>query len=91
MISALIQPSSSSSKIITLDSEDIRIPGAKIVYDSIYMVQHSLYLSKCMLIPIEAQGEKFYKYTLPCRSLYYAYRLIADQKNHSPGSSKISL
>ena len=79
-ISALIQPSSSSSKIITLDFEDIRIPGAKIVYDSIYMVQHSLYLSKFMLIPIEAQGEESYKYTLPCRSLYYAYRLIADQK-----------
>lgn len=44
------------------------------------MVQRSLYLSKFMLIPIEAQGEKSYKYTLPCRSLYYAYRLIADQK-----------
>ena len=55
------------------------------------MVQRSLYLSKFMLIPIEAQGEKSYKYTLPCRSLYYAYRLIAGQKNHSPGGSKISL
>lgn len=65
---------------IKLDSEDIRIPGAKIVYDSIYMVQRSLYLSKFMLIPIEAQDEESYKYTLPCRSLYYAYRLIADQK-----------
>lgn len=65
---------------IKLDSEDIRIPGAKIVYDSIYMVQRSLYLSKFMLIPIEAQGEESYKYTLPCRNLYYAYRLIADQK-----------
>lgn len=90
-MSALIQPSSSSSKNITLDSEDIRIPGAKIVYDLLYMVQRSLYLSKFMLIPIEAQGEESYKYTLPCRNLYYAYRLIADQKNHSPGDSKISL
>lgn len=87
-ISALIQPSSSSSKIITLDFEDIRIPGAKIVYNSIYMVQHSLYLSKFMLIPIEAQGEESYKYTLPCRSLYYAYRLIADQKIILPGVQK---
>ena len=87
-ISAFIQPSSSSSKNITLDSEDIRIPGAKIVYDLLYMVQRSLYLSKFMLIPIEAQGEESYKYTLPCRNLYYAYRLIADQKNHSPRGVK---
>lgn len=90
-MSALIQPSSSSSKIITPDSKDIRIPGAKIVFDSIYMVQHSLYLLKFMLIPIEAQGEESYKYTLPCRRLYYAYRLIADQKIILPGGSKISL
>lgn len=52
------------------------------------MVQRSLYLSKFILIPIEAQGEKSYKYTLPCRSLYYAYRLIADQKNRSLGFQK---
>lgn len=55
------------------------------------MVQRALYLSKFMLIPIEAHGKESYKYTLPCRNLYYAYRLIADQKNHSPGGSKISL
>ena len=79
-ISALIQPSSSNSKIITLNTEDIRIPGAKIVYDLLYVVKHPLYPSKFMLIPIEAQGEESYKYTLPCRNLYYAYRLIADQK-----------
>lgn len=52
------------------------------------MVRHSLYLSKCMLIPIEAQGEEFYKYTLPFRSLYYAYRLIANQKIILPGVQK---
>ena len=46
---------------IKLDSEDIRIPGAKIVYDLLYMVRHPLYLSKFMLIPVEAQGEESYK------------------------------
>lgn len=73
---------------IKLDSKDIRIPGAKIVYDLLYMVQRSLYLLKFMLIPIEAQGEESYKYTLPCRRLYYAYRLIADQKIILPGVQK---
>ena len=87
-ISALIQPSSSNSKIITLNTEDIRIPGAKIVYDLLYVVKHPLYPSKFMLIHIEAQGEESYKYALPCRSLYYAYRLIAGQKNHSLGFQK---
>lgn len=87
-ISTPIQPSSSISKIITLNTEDIRIPGAKIVYDLLYVVRHPLYPSKFMLIHIEAQGEESYKYALPCRSLYYAYRLIAGQKNHSLGFQK---
>lgn len=87
-ITRLIQPNSSNSKIITLNSEDIRIPGAKIIYDLLYMIQHPLYPSKYMLIHIEAQGEESYKYALPSRSLYYAYRLIAGQKNHSPGFQK---
>ena len=36
-------------------------------------------------IDLEAQGEESYKYRLPRRSLYYAYRLIAGQQNHSLG------
>ncbi len=84
-IASLIQPSSSHSKIITLNPEDLRMPGARIIYDLLYVLQHPLHPDRSILIHIEAQGEESYKYHLPRRSLYYAYRLIAGQQNHSLG------
>lgn len=84
-IASLIQPSSSHSKIIILNPEDLRMPGARIIYDLLYVLQHPLHPDRSILIHIEAQGEESYKYHLPRRSLYYAYRLIAGQQNHSLG------
>ncbi len=84
-IASLIQPSSSHSKIITLNPEDLRMPGARIIYDLLYVLQHPLHPDRSILIHIEAQGEESYKYHLPRRNLYYAYRLIAGQQNHSLG------
>lgn len=79
-IASLIQPSSSHSKIIILNPEDLRMPGARIIYDLLYVLQHPLHPDRSILIHIEAQGEESYKYHLPRRSLYYAYRLIAVNK-----------
>lgn len=81
----LIQPSSSHSKIITLNPEDFRMPGARIIYDLLYVLQHPLHPDRSILIHIEAQGEESYKYHLPRRGLYYGSRLIAGQQNHSLG------
>ena len=84
-IASLIQPSTSHSKIITLNTEDIRMPGARIIYDLLYVLQHPLHPDRSILIHIEAQGEESYKYHLPRRGLYYGSRLIAGQQNHSLG------
>lgn len=84
-IISLIQPDSSYSKIVTLNPEDLRMPGARIIYDLLYVLRHPLHPKRFILIHIEAQGEESYKYRLPRRSLYYAYRLIAGQLNHSLG------
>lgn len=55
-IASLIQPSSSHSKIITLNPEDLRMPGARIIYDLLYVLQHPLHPDQSILIHIEAQG-----------------------------------
>ncbi|MEF2783707.1 MAG: PD-(D/E)XK nuclease family transposase, partial [Clostridium sp.] len=76
---------SNGENVLSGNTEDESIPGAKIVYDILFEVKIPGRESESIIINVEAQSTDQLPYDLVRRGIYYAARLINRQKNSSEG------
>ena len=76
---------SKGENILSGNTEDETIPGAKIVYDILFEVRFPGKENMGIIINVELQGTDQTSYILLRRAIYYAVRLLDRQKNSSEG------
>ena len=76
---------SKGENILSGNTEDETIPGAKIVYDILFEIRSPGKENMGIIINVELQGTDQTSYILLRRAIYYAARLLDRQKNSSEG------
>ena len=76
---------SNGENVLSGNTEDETIPGAKIIYDVLFEARVPGKEDETIIVNVELQGTDQKSYVLLRRAIYYAVRLLDRQKNSSEG------